>query len=132
MPREQTSRLEEPTREDEAGAAYPLRCGASATDAGSCALLYDEPSDFPDAPLTLVGWRKRREPIYVLTTEPVATAEEAWSIVFASMRRWRIEISFLHLKSDLAIESIRRHLGGPLQTVGAAHPDLQVSHGADT
>jgi hypothetical protein len=64
--------------------------------------------DFPNWPLTLVvGRRKGLEPIYLLTNEPVETAEQAWSIVFASIRRWRIEIGFRHLKSDLAIESLR-------------------------
>jgi len=64
--------------------------------------------DFPDWPLTLVvGRRKGLEPMYLLTNEQVETAQEAWSIVFAYIRRWRIEMGFRHLKSDLAIESIR-------------------------
>jgi len=64
--------------------------------------------DFPDWPLTLVvGRRKGLEPLYLLTNEPVETAEDAWSIVFAYIRRWRIELTFRQLKSDMAIESLR-------------------------
>lgn len=64
--------------------------------------------DYPDWPLTLVvGRRKGLEPIYLLTNEAITTAEDAWKIVFAYLRRWRIELSFRHLKSDMAIQSLR-------------------------
>jgi hypothetical protein len=64
--------------------------------------------DFPQWSLTLVvGRRKGLEPIYLLTNEEITTAEDAWKVVFAYIRRWRIEMSFRHLKSDMAVESIR-------------------------
>lgn len=64
--------------------------------------------DYPDWPLTLVvGRRKGLEPIYLLTNEAITTTEDAWKTVFAYMRRWRIEMSFRHLKSDMAIQSLR-------------------------
>lgn len=64
--------------------------------------------DYPDWPLTLVvGRRKGLEPIYLLTNEEITTAQDAWRIVFAYIRRWRIELSFRHLKSDMAIQSLR-------------------------
>lgn len=64
--------------------------------------------DYPQWPLTLVvGRRKGGEPWYLLTNEPVQTAEEAWKIVLAYARRWRIEMAFRNLKSELAIQSLR-------------------------
>jgi Transposase DDE domain len=64
--------------------------------------------DFPDWPLTLVvGRRKGLEPIYLLTNEEVNTAEDAWKVVLAYIRRWRIEMAFRHLKSDMGIQSLR-------------------------
>lgn len=64
--------------------------------------------DFPDWPLTLVvGRRKGLSPIYLLTNEEVNTAEDAWKVVLAYIRRWRIEMAFRHLKSDMGIQSLR-------------------------
>jgi hypothetical protein len=64
--------------------------------------------DFPDWPLTLVvGRRKGEKPWYLLTNEVVQTAEEAWQVVLAYARRWRIEMMFRNLKSELAIQSVR-------------------------
>lgn len=64
--------------------------------------------DFPDWPLTLVvGRRKGEQPWYLLTNEVVTTAEEAWKVVLAYARRWRIEMAFRNLKSDMAIQSLR-------------------------
>ncbi len=64
--------------------------------------------DFPDWPLTLVvGRRKGGTPWYLLTNEPVNTAEDAWRVVMAYARRWQIEMTFRNLKSDLAIQSLR-------------------------
>ena len=60
-------------------------------------------------PLTLVVARpgKGREPWYLLTNEPVLTAEDAWRIVFAYARRWLVEMSIRLDKSELAFESPR-------------------------
>ncbi len=42
--------------------------------------------------LVVVRQGKGREPWYLLTNEPVETAEHAWEITFSSVRRWKIEI----------------------------------------
>jgi hypothetical protein len=59
--------------------------------------------------LSLVVARPGRgqEPWYLLTNEPVRSAEEAWHIVFAYARRWQVETMFRYSKSELAFESIR-------------------------
>lgn len=48
-----------------------------------------------------------RKPWYLITTEPIDTAEQAWQIVFAYARRWQIEMSLRFTKSELAFESPR-------------------------
>ncbi len=48
-----------------------------------------------------------RKPWYLLTTEPIKNAEQAWQIVFAYARRWQIEMSLRFTKSELAFESPR-------------------------
>lgn len=65
--------------------------------------------DFPDCPLTLVVSRpgKGRKPWYLLTNEPIATAEDAWRIVLAYNRCWQVEMSIRYSKSELAFESPR-------------------------
>lgn len=64
--------------------------------------------DFPEWPLTLVvGRRKGAKPWYLVTTEPVNQAEDAWKVVLAYARRWRVEMLFRNLKSELAIQSLR-------------------------
>lgn len=65
--------------------------------------------DFPDFPMTLVVSRpgKGRKPWYLITNEPVSTAEEAWRIALAYNRRWQVELSIRYSKSELAFESPR-------------------------
>ncbi len=64
--------------------------------------------DFPDWPLTLVvGRRKGAKPWYLVTNEKVESAQDAWKIVLAYARRWRVQILFRNLKSELAIQSLR-------------------------
>lgn len=64
--------------------------------------------DFPDWPLTLVvGRRKGGDPWYLLTNECVQTTADAWKVVLAYARRWQIEMTFRHLKSEMAIQSLR-------------------------
>lgn len=60
-------------------------------------------------PLWLVVARrgKGQEPWYLLTTEPVTTAEDAWRIVYTYARRWQIELCWRYGKSELALESPR-------------------------
>jgi hypothetical protein len=60
-------------------------------------------------PLTLVVARpgKGREPWYLLTNEPVLSAEDGWRIVLAYARRWLVEMSIRLDKAELAFESPR-------------------------
>lgn len=60
-------------------------------------------------PLWLVVARRGQgqEPWYLLTTEPVTTAENAWRVVYAYARRWQIELCWRYGKSELALESPR-------------------------
>ena len=48
-----------------------------------------------------------RKPWYLITTEPVSTAQQAWQIIFAYARRWQIEMSLRFTKSEMAFESPR-------------------------
>ncbi len=65
-------------------------------------------ADF-QGPLWLVVVRqgKGREPWYLLTNEPVETAEQAWELAMAYVRRWQIEESYRFQKCELQIESVR-------------------------
>lgn len=60
-------------------------------------------------PLWLVVARRGRgqEPWYLLTSEPIQTAEDAWQIIYTYTRRWQIEMSWRSGKSELALESPR-------------------------
>ncbi len=57
--------------------------------------------------LVVVRQGKGREPWYLLTDEPVETAEQAWEMAFSYVRRWKIEESFRFQKTELQIESLR-------------------------
>lgn len=61
------------------------------------------------APLWLVVARgvKKDQPWYLLTAEPIQSAADAWRIVRAYAKRWRIELTFRYGKSELALESPR-------------------------
>lgn len=50
---------------------------------------------------------KGRKPWYLLTNEPIASTEQAWSIVFAYARRWQVEMAYRFSKTELAMESPR-------------------------
>jgi hypothetical protein len=65
--------------------------------------------EFPYDRLWLVASRpgRGRAPMYLLSNEPVRTAEHAWSVVCAYMRRWGVETTFRHSKSEMAMESPR-------------------------
>jgi hypothetical protein len=41
----------------------------------------------------------------LLTTEEITSEEDAWKIVFASARRWQIEMTWRFSKSEVACES---------------------------
>ncbi len=74
---------------------------------GVIALPVHLPED--ERPLFLVVSRPGygRKPWYLLTTEPIENAQQAWQIVFAYARRWQIEMSLRFTKSELAFESPR-------------------------
>jgi len=64
--------------------------------------------DHPTQQLWLViARRKGGLPWYLLTTEPITGAEDAWRIVFAYARRWQIELTWRENKSELAFQSPR-------------------------
>ncbi len=74
--------------------------------------VYFQPVEHPQwkgVPLWLVVSRpgKGRPPWYLLTNEPVHTAQDAWRIIFAYARRWQIEQCFRYNKSELSMESPR-------------------------
>ena len=50
---------------------------------------------------------KGRRPWYLLTNEPIATPDDAWTIVLAYARRWQVEMCYRACKTDLAMESPR-------------------------
>lgn len=47
------------------------------------------------------------EPIYLVTSEPIRSVEDAWGVVLAYGRRWQIECAWRYSKSELAMESPR-------------------------
>jgi hypothetical protein len=57
--------------------------------------------------LVVVRQGKGREPWYLLTNEPVETAEHAWDITLSYVRRRIFEESFRFQKTELQIESLR-------------------------
>jgi hypothetical protein len=64
--------------------------------------------DHPDLPLWLVvARRKGSTPWYLLTSEPVETAGDAWRVVLAYARRWQIEVMWKTCKSELGMQSPR-------------------------
>jgi hypothetical protein len=69
------------------------------------------PVSLPDHPhrLWLVVSRPGpgRIPWYLLTTERIRTAQDAWRIIFAYARRWQIETSIRFTKSEMAFECPR-------------------------
>ena len=50
---------------------------------------------------------KGRKPWYLLTSDTIASVDEAWEVVFIYARRWQIEVGFRAAKSELAFESPR-------------------------
>lgn len=60
-------------------------------------------------PLWLVVSRQGpgKTPWYLLTNEPVYTADQAWRIILIYGRRWQIEMALRYDKSELGFESLR-------------------------
>jgi Transposase DDE domain len=57
--------------------------------------------------LFLVKARVKQGVLYLITNEPVKTAEQAWEVFFSYRRRWQIELSFRYAKCELALECPR-------------------------
>jgi len=57
--------------------------------------------------LHLVKVRVQKKVWYLITNEAVTTEEQAWQIVFAYRRRWKIETAFRYGKCELGMESPR-------------------------
>lgn len=75
--------------------------------------ILSTPVSLPDHshPLWLVATRPGpgQKPWYLLTSDPIASPQEAWRIVFAYARRWRVEMALRFEKSELGFESPRLH-----------------------
>jgi len=67
--------------------------------------------DFPTIPLWLVVSRQGngRTPWYLLSNQPIASVDQAFSLVRTYARRWQIEMAWRYTKSELAFESPRLH-----------------------
>jgi hypothetical protein len=50
-----------------------------------------------------------QKPWYLLTSDPVTSTQDAWRIVFAYARRWRVEMALRFEKSELGFEAPRLH-----------------------
>lgn len=105
----------------------PLRDAVRGTSFTASVLAF--PVCHPDHrewPLWLVVARRSNgKPWYLLTSEPVETAEQAWAIVFAYVRRWQIELVFKHCKSELSFHaSARVGLARTSQAAGSGYPGL--------
>lgn len=62
----------------------------------------------PEQPVFLVVCRSQgRSPWYLLTNEPITSAEDAWDVVWAYARRWQIEQVWRFEKSELGMQSPR-------------------------
>ena len=46
-------------------------------------------------------------PMYLLTSLPIQTAQQAWEVLFSYMHRWEVESGFRFLKAEMKIESPR-------------------------
>ena len=83
----------------------------------------------PEVALSLLLCRSAgRLPWYLLTNEAVANEEEAWQVVFASVRRWQIEQTWRYDKSELADhQSTSVALGGTRETLADGFVSLCLS-----
>ena len=74
---------------------------------GVIALPIHLPDDHRQLFLVVSRPGQGRKPWYLITTEPVENAEQAWQIIFAYARRWQVEMSLRFTKSEMAFESPR-------------------------
>lgn len=66
--------------------------------------------EFPDNQLFMVIVRDKNNynsPMYLLTSLPIISINEAWEVCFSYIHRWSIEQTFRAMKSELAVQSIR-------------------------
>ena len=66
--------------------------------------------EFPQLPLYLIVVRDKKAqqaPMYLLTSCPVLSDNDAWQILHAYMHRWNIEQAFRVGKTELGLESPR-------------------------
>ena len=66
--------------------------------------------ELPDNELFMVVVRDRfnyNSPMYLLTSIPITTVEQAWEICHIYFHRWKVEQAFRFCKSELAMESPR-------------------------
>lgn len=65
--------------------------------------------EYPEQRIWLVASRpgRGRPPLYLLTNESGANANDAWKVVRGYMRRWQVETTFRYSKRELAMESPR-------------------------
>jgi hypothetical protein len=63
----------------------------------------------PDKPLFLVVSRqgRGRKPWYLITNLDITSDQDAWNVIFAYARRWKIEQTFRFAKAEMAIQSPR-------------------------
>ena len=85
--------------------------------------------DHRERPLWLVLCRSQgRTPWYLLTAEPISSAQDAWRMVFAYVRRWQIELTWRYDKSELAEHSSEAvALGGAREALSPSDVGLRLS-----
>ena len=74
---------------------------------GVVALAVNHPSHAQPLWLVVARPGKGHEPWYLLTSDVVHTADDAWAVALAYARRWQIETTWRSSKSELAMESPR-------------------------
>jgi len=85
---------------------YDLRTRTQQT-VGVLALPVNHPEHARPLWLVVVRSKRGREPWYLLTSDVVRSAAQAWAVVFAYARRWQIEQTWRYTKSELGSESPR-------------------------
>lgn len=69
---------------------YDLRSGIR-VKVGVLAIQVTHPDHARPLWLVVARSKRGREPWYLVTSDPICTAEDAWTVVVAYARRWQIE-----------------------------------------
>jgi hypothetical protein len=85
---------------------YDMRSGMRQT-VGVLAIPVTHPEHARPLWLVVARSKRGREPWYLLTSDLIQTADDAWAVVFAYARRWQIEQTWRYSKSELGCESPR-------------------------